>query len=74
MKKQALPNLVCNTCKYYNPDGDGQVDQGVCHRFPPQQFPVMVQGLQGVQQAIQSKFTVVKANAWCGEHRPKLEQ
>lgn len=61
----------CKTCDFYEPSRL-QSDAGTCHKETPKAIavPQNIPGA-GVQMQIQSYFTPVPADEWCGCWQPK---
>lgn len=62
--------INCASCEHFTVNAQA-VNQGECHRFPPQIVVVPVKTLQGMGAAPGAMFPAVASDAFCGEFRAK---
>lgn len=62
--------INCASCHWFTANAQA-VNQGECHRYPPQIVVVPVKTLAGSGMAPGAMFPAVASDASCGEFRPK---
>lgn len=64
--------IGCGKCICYQPD-EGKLNQGGCHRFPPQIVSVSAKTLTGFAMVPGAMFPQVGADWWCMEFKPRTK-
>lgn len=65
---------VCMTCPFWFARSDLTAGDetkpggGECRLYPPTNFEVMVNTIQGKQKALQAAWVITHAGQWCGWH------
>lgn len=67
--------ILCEDCKHYLENKDKHGTEGVCTRFPPKVFPIMIPPKMVGQEPttlLRMFSPVVNAKQHCGEFEPKM--